>query len=71
MTTDVDGLMSALVERDSSAKEVDVMVARLEGMLNVKHSDMFEGKAVRAPEKWPEAANDALVRLNFNENSGS
>lgn len=71
MTADVDDLISSLVERDSSASEVDVMVQRLEGMLNVKHADMFEGKAVRAPADWPDAANDALIRLNFNENSGS
>ena len=47
------------------------MVERLQGMLNVRQADMFEGKAVKAPENWPEAANDALIRLNFNENSGS
>ena len=47
------------------------MVERLQGMLNVRQADMFEGKAVRSPANWPAAANDALIRLNFNENSGS
>ena len=36
-------------------------------MLDVKWSDMFEGKKVKAPRSWPNGANDALVRLNFNE----
>lgn len=71
MTADIDGLMRDFVGGTSSSTEVETMVGRLEKMLDVKHADMFEGKAAKAPANWPETAHDALIRLNFNENSGS
>lgn len=52
--TDLDGLMSDLVGDTSSSAEVETMVERPQGVLNIRHADIFEGKTVKAPENWPE-----------------